>query len=194
MIATKTSDFFKSATSGTWKEASEKAIKLPETTPLQFDTYINWLYTGEIPFAKSSEPFANNNERRAFAIGSYDRLMELYEMGYFLLDATFRNAVVTATLEVRSKTSVYPGVTALRTIWGKTPHGCSMKRLIMRFWAKWIKTSEIPDSLSKDFAICLLKEMVDIRDSERAVDVPDLWNKCEYHEHDDKVPKCQQPK
>lgn len=48
-LATKTSDFFASALNGSWKEAIDGAIKIPETHAEVFHAYIHWLYTREIP-------------------------------------------------------------------------------------------------------------------------------------------------
>lgn len=48
-MAVKTSEFFAKATKGDWISASNGIVDLPETTVEQFEGYIRWLYTREIP-------------------------------------------------------------------------------------------------------------------------------------------------
>lgn len=122
----------------------------------------------------------------------YVRLMHLYNLGYYLLDTTFRNAVVSAVITFMSQgCRQFPGATSIQAIWEITPAECPMQRIIVRKWATCTTLvdrhwEEVPHS----FAVRAIKEMAQLRDGKVKVSHPTIENICEYHEHDEKTPKC----
>lgn len=64
-LLTKESDYFDRALNGSFKEAEDQAIDLPEETPAAVDLLVGWLYQDKIPTVRSAAgPFAtpfNNN-------------------------------------------------------------------------------------------------------------------------------------
>lgn len=48
--------FFKAALSGTWAEAKERIVRLPEDNAATFHVYVHFLYTNEIAVLADSDP------------------------------------------------------------------------------------------------------------------------------------------
>ena len=108
IYATKTSEFFTTAVNGNWREAKD-GIRLPEVEVLPFDLYVRWLYTGEMDLDLSMEGDVTTEIAGAVFAG----LMDLYILGHFLLDPTFRNAAIDATIIARNTMSMQPGAPSI---------------------------------------------------------------------------------
>lgn len=191
--ATKSSDFFKSATTGNWTEAKLKKVVLPSHDPSLFDVYIQWLYTGVIAAENLKVTTTSHGTKDPTGIQRYQCLMKLYELGYYLMDTVFRNAVVTAVLDFQYKVAKTPGLPSINILWPQTPEDCSMKRLITRWWAMGAQESNMVDTFPTEFLHALVKDMIYIRNAKAAGKVikgPASCDSCEYHDHDEKTPKC----
>lgn len=81
---------------GTWREAKDRKIRLPDIEACHLERYIQWLYTGAISIQPEAEVINMQNDRDEMQLSrtKYAILMDLYIMGHFLLDSAFRNAVV----------------------------------------------------------------------------------------------------
>jgi hypothetical protein len=73
----------------------------------------------------------------------------------------------------------------------QTPEDCALKRLILRCWA----TKEKPDTIAEGCRLCpqtfidgILRELVVVRYDRNALH-PSYKYRCDYHEHDESVPK-----
>lgn len=71
-------------------------------------------------------------------------LMDLYVVGYFLLDVTFRNCVVDTLLKSGDKYYTYPGYHTVGPVWEKIPPNARMRELIINHWANRV---EVPVSI-----------------------------------------------
>lgn len=185
---TKTSDFLSAALNGAWREAKNGRINLPNVEPRAFECYIQWLYTGEVPVEFGKQ--GTTNMEVAFV--AYDLLMDLYMLGHFLLDAGFQNAVIDSTLKTKRETTIYPGAGSIRQIWDETPEDCTMKRLITRWWVSSCKPTSVEKEkhLPADFQVALLQGFIELRNNNNMLSRPSYDTRCDYHEHDDKLPEC----
>lgn len=82
--------FFDKALSGPWKEASERAVTLPDDKPRAFAIYVHWLYFRTLPMIRRGETTPSDR---------YRDLIEIYSLGDKLLDPDFQNAILDATIE-----------------------------------------------------------------------------------------------
>jgi hypothetical protein len=48
-VLTHSSSFFRAALTGGFKETQDKTVRLPDDSPLIFDSFVFWLYHGELP-------------------------------------------------------------------------------------------------------------------------------------------------
>ncbi|KAF1950232.1 hypothetical protein CC80DRAFT_554463 [Byssothecium circinans] len=74
-VLTARSKFFKNAMTGNWKEAEDKAVKLPEDDPDVFALYEQIVYTGKIPAYDDT-----GDERRDIYCQGWDRFQKGYEI------------------------------------------------------------------------------------------------------------------
>ncbi|KAK5713456.1 hypothetical protein LTR15_011156 [Elasticomyces elasticus] len=88
-IAVKHSKFFHAACNGGFKEAEEKVIRLPETTPATFGAYLQWAYSGSVVVV-------DDKELKADVTGTKNRwrLAKLYVLANFLADIPLQNKVI----------------------------------------------------------------------------------------------------
>lgn len=54
-IVCRTSDFFRVACNGDWKESADKTVRLEETAPEIFTIYLGWLYTNEVDLSSKRD-------------------------------------------------------------------------------------------------------------------------------------------
>lgn len=136
---------------------------------------------------------------------NYREFVEMYELGYYLLDTAFRNAVITATVRLRWEArGRFPGLPSIEAAWEHCPEGknancvsfptlltfaylesgCTMKRLIVRYWAlsRHVTETEV-DKLPQSFATSMIKDMMDIRDGRVRGEYPTVETVYEYHEY-----------
>jgi len=121
-IATRSSKFFQAALNRNWKEKKDNRIVLAEVHPDVFEGYLQWLNTGVIT---SSFPISKPT--------MFD-LAELYILGDFLDDASFRNAVLDDLMT--SAYDMWPGICSVNLAWSNTPKDSPLRALILEVWVK----------------------------------------------------------
>lgn len=204
-LATKGSQFFASALKKTWQEGLDKKVVMLTTSTTDFDFYVHWLYTGTIllqdlrracrvEFGTATEvhPWGPSSMRDfVYACQAYRRLMRRYLPADFLLDSTFKNAIITAVFAVWSTTDVFLVLLLVKELWHKLPDNSMMKRLIGAYWAaqylrETLRSSLVPDRLT----ILIIAE--GLKAYEDPVEEPDRSNPCEFHEHGEGISACEQ--
>ena len=187
----KTSDFLTSAIIDNGEETGTEKIKLPHVDTKSFDLYVHWLYTGTLLLTDLGKaPVDKMADHKPFADKRYARLMHLYVLAHDILDRAFQNVLITARLETYSQAGdIWPGISAIKILWDRTPTGCMMKRLILRFWAHRLSSStQSSYSMPHEFAVDLLHEMVYVRKPHGACSRPNPTKPNEYHESKAKDP------
>ncbi|KAK4543404.1 hypothetical protein LTR36_005547 [Oleoguttula mirabilis] len=94
------SDFFKAACSGEWKESQTRTVRLPpSTTPAHFQIYLDWLYsqrqqslTELLEVLLQEEGVSDADDVMALQV--LEGLCELWMLGDYLLDVTFKDRAI----------------------------------------------------------------------------------------------------
>ena len=164
------SKFFRNALQGTWTEAQDKIVKLPEDEEKTFELYLELLYTGDLPILCNKSPQAT-------------RLAKVYVLAEKIVDIESKNTIVQAILARAAESKYPPCTTAVRLIYEGTPDSCPARRLFLDLWLE----KETPtwfdkdfEDLPKDFLVELARGLlVSRRDKEqnpsRVVERPDLY-------------------
>ena len=113
-FAIKSSRFFQAALKGDscWKEAHEKRVLLPEAEPVDFDVYLEWVYTSQLT-PRDAEP----------ALDHCAMLVRLYILGDFLGDSKFCNKVMDAFRSESAWRPARPISGPINLEWEKTMAG-----------------------------------------------------------------------
>lgn len=135
----KSSDFLAKALSGDWQQAEDGTITAPGIESRHFDHYAQWLYTGKIPL-ESSEKSVRGDSSANDNSDDYILLMDLYLLGYFLLDVTFRNCIIDTLLKIGDRDNTYPDERSINRIWDKNPQNAPIKDLMINHWASDVDT------------------------------------------------------
>lgn len=129
---TNSSEFFKVAFSGDWQEAANGTIDIQGFEPKTFDHYAEWLYTGRISLGACADPAFNSPDDGTLD-DHYTMLMDLYVMGYFLLDRAFRNSIIDTLLATGDKFYTRPDEGCVDMIWSKVPQDAPLKKAIVNY-------------------------------------------------------------
>lgn len=133
----KSSAFLAAALTGKWQEAKAGTVSLNDVETKHFDRYVHWLYSGRILLDSGDviplEP-AKKDDSEAFLFG-----LDLYVLGYYLLDRRFRDSIVDCLLKLVKGSSRYPDRRSIYRIWDKTPEISPMKTLIVDCWAQHVR-------------------------------------------------------
>ena len=90
----KSSEFFKRACNGSWKEGKEKTIELPEADPDAFEVYLQLLYTGEVvTLAEDVPPWSDRSKSASEARFRHSEvIIKTYLLADMLMDIKLKGA------------------------------------------------------------------------------------------------------
>ncbi|KAK5703347.1 hypothetical protein LTR17_022213 [Elasticomyces elasticus] len=188
-IATKHSKFFQAACNGGFKEAEEKVIRLPETTPATFGAYLQWAYSGSVVVV-------DEEELKADVTGTRNRwrLAKLYVLANFLADIPLQNNVIDNYVGSLRSTKHGTGLCGLKLAYEHTPTGSWLRRLFVEEWSGTIRHAknvkyfeanrdELPVEFQGDLIIALVALAEPVQKG-----IPMIA--CKYHEHNEEYPQC----
>jgi hypothetical protein len=146
--------FFKKAISGSWREAEDREVALPDDEPEVFALYIHYLYTGTL--AAKPDPIPPQYRGGL----EYLRLTKLYVLAEKLQDITqLKNSIIKNILDIskairEDRGHHCPGQPCISVVYNGTPEGSPARRLLVDFWTyraqgDWIAKSNSP--LPEDF-------------------------------------------
>lgn len=194
-MITHSSDFFRKACSGDFKEAPEKVIRLPEMDTDSFASYVHWVYTHTVRVRDDDDPVMEATEGQIAAVKV--SLIKVYVAADVLLDTLLRNAAIDQIVAVGKRSKTIPGSSQVNLAFESTPAGSKLRELIVDCYVhfndvKWLE--ENGESFSKAFLFDVLcAKMKRKRHSKGCLEfVESLHRDCKYHEHSDNVPKCAQ--
>jgi hypothetical protein len=159
------SKFFEAACSKLWREGKKKLVRLPEVKAGTFQTYVIWLYSGEIPVNRSS-----SDNVAKMACDEYDETVELYLLGDVLDDLLLRNAAMRALVAGKGEVRVYPGSKIATRIWDSTPPGSRLQRMVVDMTIKCMSREHTknldgyPDDMLRSIAIAFLERVPTVSD------------------------------
>lgn len=190
-FAIKSSKFLQAALNNDWKEAREKRVPLPEVNPIDFEAYLEWLYTSQLT------PSGNEtvSERGT-------TLVRLYVLGEFLDDAKFCNAIMDAFIATNDRWSFSLSGETIVFTWEKTSVGSPLRTAILEMAAAYLayrdqRLKTFPNILGTDVVLLDLFKYLENKHGlsmslRPNVTVP--WeqprDKCEFHRHNEANPKC----
>ncbi|KAK5164052.1 uncharacterized protein LTR77_010143 [Saxophila tyrrhenica] len=123
-----TSDFFRAACDGNWKEATDKVIRVPEAEPSVFQFYLAWLYTDRIDLDQN---FAIKGQYDAVELSqTYLSLLNAYIFGDIIQDVAFRNALIDKMLVLSKQTDKWPHPREAAKLCQSVSIGSKMVRLL----------------------------------------------------------------
>lgn len=128
-VALEMTSFFKAALKREW--GPDRAIRIPEETPLLMGYYVEHLYGGPLLTHKlSSGPKVLDPDQ-----SSYELLATLYVLGERMLDSYYRNKIILEFLRLlrHGYNDSWPGSKAIRTIYQGTTAGSPARRLMTDF-------------------------------------------------------------
>ncbi|KAF2443929.1 hypothetical protein P171DRAFT_444192 [Karstenula rhodostoma CBS 690.94] len=115
------SEFFRGAMSGEWKEAGHRVVALPEDDPDVFALYLQAIYNGHVQL----DDFDQHYNILSWA--------SVYTLADKLMDADIKNVVIDKFYEIRSElweTCITTGE-AVQVIYDQTPGPCGMRQLLV---------------------------------------------------------------
>ncbi|KAK5113131.1 hypothetical protein LTR85_010949 [Meristemomyces frigidus] len=164
-------DFFKAACSAEWKEGQTRTVRLPPTKPARFQIYLDWLYSqqllvvmdavkkaleqDDIPTHKDTQPLLLICE-----------LCQLWMLGDYLLDVTFKNKVMDNILAHELPRRRLIMLPTIRTVIDGTPKDCGLQWWMVDHVAPLVEVSQLEEMrawLPADVVFELLKKMVMVR-------------------------------
>lgn len=188
-ILVEDSKYFRATFQGHFSEADSKEVHLPDIELETFQTYVHWMYTGEVIVVDRVD------DKSGTAKESYGRIIQLYIAADRLENARLRNDTMTKLLE-RTRDGTLPAVEAIRAAYQNTIEGSTLRRYVVdarhaqsaERSTMWLKShrEELPLDFIVDYAnaLALYKGTTQVPDAR-------LQPKCWYHEHNGELPYCQ---
>jgi hypothetical protein len=106
--------------SGEWRESHERSVSLPETKLVDFEVYLEWLYTGHVVTLDNMRDLGPT-------------LLRLYLLGDFLIDDRFCNTVIDALIgdsQAADPWLLFDSAT-IDSLWNKTMPGSEMRKVLV---------------------------------------------------------------
>lgn len=154
------SQFFKAAISGSWKESQEHTIELPEDDPKAFAIYSHWLYFAEIPGLLQA---AKKGESAKQSAQEYYDLVSAYVLGDKLLDAEFQNAVIDAILDTCSTADsqdgkvYFPDADAVNHAYNNTTKSSKIRKMLVALYRHSAGYQWLSEEHPKEFLFSVAK-------------------------------------
>lgn len=161
--------------SGSWKEAKDRLVNLPDDDPTTFNCYLHFMYTGTLAITLSgptqSYVLAMSSTTGAERCALTEKLADLYVLAEKLQDITTKNAVLEAMLLNSRKTSSkvyggrwYPGLGAVSKVYKGTPASSPTRKLLVDIFtcqgdSSWLfMTQYWPTDFVREVAVQLLEK------------------------------------
>ncbi|KAF2279433.1 uncharacterized protein EI97DRAFT_412463 [Westerdykella ornata] len=184
------SDFFRKAMEGDWKESKQLLVCLEDDDPDTFLVYLHWLYRGTLP-VRIDEPGPLMNSE-------YLQLAKAYILGDKLQDGDFKDVVIDAMIDKCKSTASdghrwFPVGPVLRCMYKNTPTSSKARRLLVDIYVHhgpghWTSDGAEQDEIPKDFLYEVTMAFMDKRDKNE--EDPTQRPTCAYHEHGPGETRC----
>lgn len=192
----KSSAFFQACCDGhDWKESVTKTIELPEQSVEHTSAYVEWLYTGEITVMDDvpSDALTLPLEERWKTAGQiYIQLGRMAEVADQTCDDVFANALIDEFLRANSRFNVWPGPVTVRELSSRLPETSPFHVLLRDFFISCSNAETLASARSimpESFLFAIAMELLK-RQGQPKLQRPTLADRCKYHIHNDKIPKC----
>ena len=182
------SPFFDAGFSKSWKENEEKSMKLPESDPNIFSTFLHWAFTGQIELDVEESVPEDGME-------DWTILFELYIMGDTFGSKRLKNQVMDRLDAVSEATDVLPGYWDIRDVYANVPSNAKLiewliDQMVYEADGSFFEPEAVL-SMPNLYAEILQRYATRCRDGESMLLPEDRSKKCYYHEHDESTPECE---
>jgi len=134
------SEFVDAAMRGPWQESQQRSISLPDFDKQDFGIYLHWLLTGVVHTRQ------RNDHALSTLLHEAVRLPELFDLGHYLLDTDFRDALsdvlVQCASEVKRVPYPFPPEYGTR-FYRKVPSGSPIRKLVADLIAWTLNEQEL---------------------------------------------------
>jgi len=128
-LVVRSSKWFRTALSGEWKEA-DGSVTLEEQDPKLFETYAQWLYSGDV-YSGKDQALVDTPDHKSWDT-EWDRLFQLHYLSVYYQDIGFGNATLDAMLEKFMSTKRFP-IGYASQIYENTFEGSKLRALYVDF-------------------------------------------------------------
>ncbi|KAK3717457.1 hypothetical protein LTR37_005847 [Vermiconidia calcicola] len=198
-ILTRSSDFLAACCKGEWKEAKTKTIKLPEIDPDSFSIYLQWLYKSELVTVEqgchdeAGVRDLSGDEKFRIAGKELMALLKLAVLADKLGDLELSNATVDALKHAMDTLDCGPGVEEIPLVYEQLPENSPIRRMMVDNYTVIVTPKYLMDNkklFPPDFFFDLMMNLVKNEPEGIPNSQPYPCDKCKYHQHNDKAPKC----
>lgn len=165
-LLTKRSEFFKCATSGSWRESAENTIVFPEDNLDAFKVYLHLVYTNEIVSdeIKKAEIVSDEITKAEWLL-----LCRLYVLAEKLQDTAAKHSAIDAMRKHGEENAWRPGMklwdpAAINELYLGTPDRSPARRLVVDLYAllgksDWLecRLSKLPKAFLYDIALSMIE-------------------------------------
>lgn len=174
-----TAAFFDQALKKDWEEGKSGIINLPDIRGQDFEIYATWLYTG-----------------RVTGDDVHENLRECYELGNYLCDADFNDALIDSIIRNIEQNGSYCSTFLFRELYTVSRENSPHRRLAVDVFVDELRNAEITAKRMVDFdnfdtaftrdVILAFSQALQDAWSRESVYKAGLWpskDVCRYHEH-----------
>ncbi|KAK8166538.1 hypothetical protein IWX90DRAFT_433114 [Phyllosticta citrichinensis] len=189
-----TSDFFKKALNGHWKESKDRLVSLPEEDPAIFKAYFEWLMLNTLLIGSRHEDplVASTSSPEEFE----HVILECYVLGDHVMDSKFKNFIIEEVYRLATQYHWVVPREWLAILPTKLPESSGFVRFYMDFWAleansDWLDdafTDNIDDSTA--LLLSITKKALDYRCPRSMGDFQQHHLRCQYFDGFPEVTKC----
>ena len=203
-VFTERSAFFRAARKSEWLAGDlKKPVDLKDEDPEVFNTYTNCVYFGAEALKCYSDgiEFCSHSERGTKSTGVFNALIRVYLLADKLQDPSAANMVIDEIIRFSDVADVVPD-SHFWDVYSRTPRNSPLRILMRDYWMYEMNAMDanplggVPKELMED----ILLEFLRIKSSEDSATIADTFkrklsedtvkDKCRYHQHDDKHPRC----
>ncbi|KAF2827444.1 hypothetical protein CC86DRAFT_439935 [Ophiobolus disseminans] len=164
--------FFQNALNGSWIEADERLVPLPEDEPALFSLYL------KLPYVSHSDQIECDTDKTStdssVVADKYAVLSKLYVLADKLMDDTAKETILAAIL-ARSKEAFkgslyYPAIDSIQIIYEGTREGSPARQLMVDLYTDFVtssfvaeKAEAVPKEFLHDLFISLLTKRAPVK-------------------------------
>ncbi|KAI9881449.1 MAG: hypothetical protein M1830_000011 [Pleopsidium flavum] len=166
-------------------EDAENTIALPNSTPETFANFVRWLYQKKV---ESSKP----TEKGTYPPLSPSELCNLYALADLLKIPSLQNRIADLLQSITPPASAFKDM--ITYISSHPTRGSKLFNLVVRMYAGRASAQEMRDAagewMGTQFLVELTALLLKDKEDKRAAWFPYVAEKCEFHVHDKKNPRC----
>ena len=199
---TSSSEFFKKAMSGDWKEKEARQVELPDTTSRAFEIYVKWLYTGLFYITEHGDINAKSECKDGVVRDSeLNNWAECYALAGFVCDDDFRDALIDGAIDRMHTDDAYYLTlakeiylhTAPKSLHREFAIDCTVKLCDSEDFGLFVK-AKFPEDFKDDLIMAIVVDMPYAIQCQSVEEFLEDIEPCQYHEHRAKHTPCYKTK